>query len=229
MKIGEYDVSSCGATQLLVEFTPPQNGAGYEWPDGFLRPVDLPTTQKCGKAKITMYFRGRSRDEIMKAISTVCGKLTRPQKMKLDGYTGYFFGYLVAAAVVKTTSPRRYKLEIEMDGYRVEDEVEQIAQQGVAITRRGSRSVLCTVSIASDSDTETVVLSGFGSENILIRNLKAGVPVVISSDGLVLEAGKNKMEDVTMLEFPALTEDETVLEWTPENVAVSVRYTPAWL
>lgn len=229
MKIGEYDVSSCGATQLLVEFTPPQNGAGYEWPDGFLHPVDLPTTQKCGKVKITMYFRGQSRDEIMKAISTVCGKLTRPQKIKLDGYTGYFFGYLVAAAVVKTTSPRRYKLEIEMDGYRVEDEVEQIAQQGVAITRRGSRSVLCTVSVVSDSDTETVVLSGFGSENILIRNLKAGVPVVISSDGLVLEDGKNKMEDVTMLEFPALTEDETVLEWTPENVAVSVRYTPAWL
>lgn len=229
MKIGEYDVSSCGATQLLVEFTPPQNGAGYEWPDGFLRPVDLPTTQKCGKAKITMYFRGENRDEIMKAISTVCGKLTKPQKVMLDGYTGYFFGYLVEAVPVKTTSPRRYKLEIEMDGYRIEDDVELAAQQGAVITRRGSRSAPCTVSIVSDSDTETVVLSGFGSDNILIRNLKAGVPVVISADGLVLENGKNKMEDVEMLEFPALTEEETVLEWTPARVAVSVRYTPAWL
>ncbi len=228
MKIGNHDVKDYGAKQLLVEFIPPQNGAGYEWPDGFLAPVNLETTQKCGKAKITLYFRGENRDEINKAISEFCGLLTEPQNVELDGYTGYFYGYLVAATPAKTTSPRRYKLDIELDGYRIEDDVTETAQAGMRIKRKGTRKAPCSVTIVSESDTGEVTLSGFGSE-IVVRNLKAGVPVTISADGLVLENGKNKMGDVKMLEFPALVAEETALAWTPENVTVSVRYTPAWL
>lgn len=228
MKIGKHDAKEYGAKQLKVVFTLPQDGAGYEWPDGFLMPVELPTTQKCGSVEIEILFRGETRNEIVKSISSFCGPLGATQKLELDGYEGTYIGRLKKTSMKKTASPRRYILTIELDGYMVGDEVTISAKKGTPIERKGSRKVPCTVKITPTKNIEKFIIHGFGSE-IEIKNLTAGTPVIISSDGKATENERNKMQDVKMLSFPALEAEETTLSWEPDDVSVTVKYTPAWM
>ena len=58
MKINGENLARYRTTQLKVVFTPPQDGAGYEWPDGMLAPVDDPATQKCGSCEVELLIRG---------------------------------------------------------------------------------------------------------------------------------------------------------------------------
>lgn len=227
MKIGTHNAKDYGAKQLTVEFQLPQTGSSYEWPDGFSEPIDLPTTQKCGSVKAVILFKGRSRNEIMRNISDFCGLFDGPQKVELDGYQGWYLGRLQKSTVAKTVNGTAYKLTIELDGYMVGEEEAVEATQGLPITRKGSRRRPCTVEITTPEDAQLVTLRGFAKE-IAVKNLTAGVTVTISADGLVLENGNNKMQDVEMKAFPIL-EEETTLTWEPAAAAVVVRYIPAWM
>ena len=77
-----------------------------------------------GKLKLCMYFRGKDRNSLIRNMSSFLENFTKASVIEVDGYKGKFKAYTTSSDYSKMKIKNRYQLNIVLDGYFFDDELE---------------------------------------------------------------------------------------------------------
>lgn len=86
MKINGIDIRKYDAKQLTADVQPPSFANSYEWLTGAALPTEFETEVQMGHLKLSIYFKGKDRNNIIRAASEFMSNFTKACKMELDGY-----------------------------------------------------------------------------------------------------------------------------------------------
>lgn len=238
MRINGTEVAKHGAKQLTVEIQPPQDKAAAEWVQGALEPLaGEETTHTFDEIKIGLIFRGPDPGTILRNIGHVLELLKKETVLDLDGYRDNFRAWYRGSEIKKVGRSKRVRLvDLEFVGYAVGKEVTKVfrGKRTAEIVREGSRATPVIVTILPTQNLEAFTIGGLTDDPIVVRDLTAGVEVVIDGrDGSSVErAGTtiaNKAKDVDLWEPPALKQERTALSFSETAPKVTITYTPIWL
>lgn len=232
MKVNGIDARKYNAKQLTVEIQPPEVAVNYEWLTGALRPTEFETDVTMGHLKMCVYFKGRDRNSIIRAMSEFMANFTTACDLELDGYKGKYRGFLKADDFEKTITKKRHKINLEFDGYFYDEET-TVTFDGLTVGNflvGGSRKTPCIVEVYAKSALANYTLKGLGGDDITIQSLTSGKTVIIDGiKGIVTISGENAFDAVSLWEFPALKPGETSLIFSSNRARVTIRYQPMWI
>ncbi len=232
MKVNGIDARKYNAKQLTVEIQPPTVAVNYEWLTGALQPTEFETDVTMGHLKICVYFRGKDRNSIIRTMSEFMSNFTTACDLELDGYKGKYRGFLTGDDFEKTITKKRYKINLEFDGYFYDDEI-AVTFDGVtsgSFFMVGSRRTPCTVEVYAKSALTNYVIKGLGDDDITIQSLASGKTVIIDGiKGIVTISGANAFDKVSLWEFPVIKTGGTSLTFSSNKARVTVRYHPMWI
>lgn len=232
MKVNGIDARKFNANQLTVEIQPPVVAVNYEWMTGALQPTEFETDVTMGHLKMCVYFRGRDRNSIIRMMSEFMSNFTTACDLELDGYKGKYRGFLTADDFEKTITNKRYKINLEFDGYFYDDEI-AVTFDGVtfgSFYMFGSRKTPCILEVYARSALTDYVIKGLGDDDITVQSLAGGETVIIDGiRGIVTISGANAFDVVSLWEFPFIKPGGTVLEFSDDSARVKIRYHPMWI
>lgn len=232
MKVNGIDARKFNANQLTVEIQPPVVAVNYEWMTGALQPTEFETDVTMGHLKMCVYFRGRDRNGIIRTMSEFMANFTTACDLELDGYKGKYRGFLTADDFEKTITKKRYKINLEFDGYFYDDEI-AVTFDGVtfgSFYMFGSRKTPCILEVYARSALTDYVIKGLGDDDITVQSLAGGETVIIDGiRGIVTISGANAFDVVSLWEFPFIKPGGTVLEFSDDSARVKIRYHPMWI
>lgn len=232
MKVNGIDARKYNAKQLTVEIQPPAVAVNYEWMTGALQPTEFETDVTMGHLKMCVYFRGRDRNSIIRTMSEFMANFTTACDLELDGYKGRYRGFLTTDDFEKTITNKRYKINLEFDGYFYDDEI-AVTFDGVtsgSFYMVGSRKTPCIVEIYAKSALTNYVIKGLGDDDITVQSLASGKTVIIDGiKGIVTISGVNAFDKVSLWEFPMIKSGGTSLIFSSNKARVTVRYHPMWI
>ena len=96
MKINGIDIRKYDAKQLTADVQPPSFTNSYEWLTGAALPTEFETEVQMGHLKLSIYFKGKDRNNIIRAASEFMSNFTKACKMELDGYKGTYIGFITS-------------------------------------------------------------------------------------------------------------------------------------
>ena len=232
MKVNGIDARKYNAKQLTVEIQPPAVAVNYEWMTGALQPTEFETDVTMGHLKMCVYFRGRDRNSSIRMMSEFMSNFTTACDLELDGYKGKYRGFLTADDFEKTITKKRYKINLEFDGYFYDDEI-AVTFDGVtfgSFYMFGSRKTPCILEVYARSALTDYVIKGLGDDDITVQSLAGGETVIIDGiRGIVTISGANAFDVVSLWEFPFIKPGGTVLEFSDDSARVKIRYHPMWI
>ena len=224
MKINGIDIKKYDAKQLTADVQPPSFSNSYEWLTGAALPTEFETEVQMGHLKLSIYFKGKDRNNIIRAASEFMSNFTKACKMELDGYKGTYIGFITTNDYEKKNVKQRYIVNLEFDGFFVDDDLSITfdGKTSASFYKVGTRDAPCVV--------EVYAIAGLGEDDIIIESLAAGKTVVIDTKtGLVTIDGANAFDKVNMWTFPVLKTGETALTFSNTKARVTIRYTPMWI
>ena len=232
MKVNGIDARKFNANQLTVEIQPPVVAVNYEWMTGALQPTEFETDVTMGHLKMCVYFRGRDRNGIIRTMSEFMANFTTACDLELDGYKGKYRGFLTTDDFEKTITNKRYKINLEFDGYFYDDEI-AVTFDGVtsgSFCMVGSRKTPCIVEVYAKSALTNYVIKGVGDDDITVQSLASGKTVIIDGiKGIVTISGANAFDKVSLWEFPSIKTGGTALIFSNNRARVKIRYHPMWI
>jgi hypothetical protein len=232
MKINGTDIRKYDAKQLTADVQPPSFSNSYEWLTSAVLPTELETEVQMGHLKLSIYFKGKDRNNIIRAASELMSNFTKACKMELDGYKGTYFGFITTDDYEKQNVKQRYIVNLEFDGFFVDDDISIVfdGKTSASLYKVGTRDTPCVVEIYAKSDLTNYTITGLGEDDIIIDSLEAGKTVVIDAKtGLVTIDGENAFDKVNIWMFPILKGKEIVLTFSDTKACVTIRYTPMWI
>ena len=96
MKINGIDIRKYDAKQLTADVQPPSFSNSYEWLTGAALPTEFETEVQMGHLKLSIYFKGKNRNNIIRAASEFMMNFTKACKLELDGYKGMYIGFITS-------------------------------------------------------------------------------------------------------------------------------------
>lgn len=232
MKINGIDIRKYDAKQLTVDVQPPSVTNSYVWLTGAALPTEFETDVQMGHLRLSIYFKGKDRNNIIRAASEFMGNFTKACKMELDGYKGTYIGFITANDYEKKNVKQRYIVNLEFDGFFVDDDLSIVfdGKTSASFYKVGTRDTPCVVEIYAKSELTNYAIAGLGEDDIIIESLAAGKTVVIDAKtGLVTIDGDNAFDKVHMWAFPVLKTGEIALTFSTAEARVTIRYTPMWI
>lgn len=232
MKVNGIDVRKYNAKQLTVEIQPPAAAVNYEWMTGALQPTEFETDVTMGHLKMCVYFRGRDRNSIIRTMSEFMANFTTACDLEFDGYKGKYRGFLTADDFEKTITNKRYKINLEFDGYFYDDEIAVIFDGATSgcFYMVGSRKTPCIVEVYAKSALTNYAIKGMGDDDITVQSLASGETVIIDGiKGIVTISGANAFDKVSLWEFPSIKTGGTALTFSNNRARVKIRYHPMWI
>lgn len=232
MKVNGIDLRKYDAKQLTVDIQPPTVTVNNEWITGALQPTEFKTDTTMGHLSICVYFRGKDRNSIIRKMSEFMANFTEACDLEIDGYKGKYRGYLTADDFEKTITKKRYKINLEFDGYFYDDEI-TVTFDGVTsgcFFMTGSRKTPCILEVYAKSALTNYTIKGLSDDDIIIQNLASGKTLII--DGLKSTAtisGANAFDKVSLWEFPAIKPQKVSLVFSSNKATVTIRYNPMWI
>ena len=230
MLVNGIDIRKYNAVQLTASFQPPQITINSEWVEGAPTPHEFDTS---GTLELEMLFRGTGRNAITRKISEFLSLLTARSELQIDGYRGTYIGDITSNKVKKTRVATRYLLTLNFNGYLTDDEVTNIYKSARAAKFQtlGTRDAPCVVEITPQTNLQEFRISGFGTDEIVLNNLRAGKVVIIDGErGKVTEDGENKFPDCDMWAFPVLRKRaENNITFSSDKCDITIHYKPMWL
>ena len=186
-----------------------------------------------GHLKLSIYFKGKDRNSIIRSASEFMMNFTKPCKMELDGYKGTYIGFITSNDYEKKKNVKqRYVVNVEFDGF-LSMTTSQSHSTGKPLHRSikwVQRDAPCIVEVYAKSTLTNYTIAGLGDDDIIIESLAAGKTVVINAKtGLVTIDGANAFDKVNMWTFPVLKTGETALTFSNTKARVTIRYTPMWI
>lgn len=231
MKINGIDIKKYDAKQLTADVQPPSFSNSYEWLTSAALPTEFETEVQMGHLKLSIYFKGKDRNNIIRAASEFMSNFTKACKMELDGYKGTYIGFITTNDYEKKNVKQRYIVNLEFDGFFVDDDLSITfdGKTSASFYKVGTRDTPCVVEVYAKSTLTNYTINGLG-EDIVVESLAAGKTVVINAKtGLVTIDGANAFDKVDLWEFPVLKAGETALTFSNTKARVTVRYTPMWI
>lgn len=231
MKINGIDIKKYDAKQLTADVQPPSFSNSYEWLTSAALPTEFETEVQMGHLKLSIYFKGKDRNNIIRAASEFMSNFTKACKMELDGYKGTYIGFITTNDYEKKNVKQRYIVNLEFDGFFVDDDLSITfdGKTSASFYKVGTRDAPCVVEVYAKSTLTNYTINGLG-EDIVVESLAAGKTVVIDAKtGLVTIDGANAFDKVDLWEFPVLKAGETALTFSNTKARVTVRYTPMWI
>lgn len=231
MKINGIDIRKYDAKQLTADVQPPSFTNSYEWLTGAALPTEFETEVQMGHLKLSIYFKGKDRNNIIRAASEFMSNFTKACKMELDGYKGTYIGFITSNDYKKKNVKQRYVVNLEFDGFFVDDDLSITfdGKTSAPFYKVGTRDTPCVVEVYAKSTLTNYTITGLG-EDIIVESLAAGKTVVIDAKtGLVTIDGANAFDKVDLWEFPVLKAGETALTFSNTKARVTIRYTPMWI
>ena len=231
MKINGIDIRKYDAKQLTADVQPPSFSNSYEWLTSAALPTEFETEVQMGHLKLSIYFKGKDRNNIIRAASEFMSNFTKACKMELDGYKGTYIGFITTNDYEKKNVKQRYIVNLEFDGFFVDDDLSITfdGKTSASFYKVGTRDAPCVVEVYAKSALTNYTITGLG-EDIIVESLAAGKTVVIDAKtGLVTIDGANAFDKVDLWEFPVLKAGETALTFSNTKARVTVRYTPMWI
>lgn len=123
MKINGTDIRAYNAKQLTADVQPPSIMNNYEWLSGATLPTELETDVQMGHLKLSIYFKGKDRNSIIRSASEFMMNFTKPCRLELDGYKGTYIGFITSNDYEKKNVKQRYVVNVEFDGFFVDDDL----------------------------------------------------------------------------------------------------------
>lgn len=232
MKVNGIDVRKYNAKQLTAEIHPPAVAVNYEWLAGALQPTEFETDVTMGHLKMCVYFKGGDRNSIIRAMSEFMANFATACDLELDGYKGKYRGFLKTDDFEKTITKKRYKINLEFDGYFYDDEI-AVVFDGITSGKFymvGSRRTPCIVEVYAKSALTNYAIKGLGDDEVTIQSLASGKTVIIDgTKGIVSLDGANAFDKVSLWEFPSIKTGGTSLVFSNNRAKVTVRYHPMWI
>lgn len=232
MKINGIDIRKYDAKQLTADVQPPSFSNSYEWPTGAALPTEFETEVQMGHLKLSIYFKGKDRNNIIRAASEFMSNFTKACKMELDGYAGTYIGFITTNDYEKKNVKQRYIVNLEFDGFFVDDDLSIIfdGKTSASFYKVGTRDTPCVVEVYAKNTLTNYTIAGLGDDDIIVESLTAGKTVVIDGKtGLVTIDGANAFDKVNIWTFPVLKTGETALKFSDTKARVTIRYTPMWI
>lgn len=232
MKINGIDIRKYDAKQLTADVQPPSFSNSYEWLSGATLPTEFETDVQMGHLKLSIYFKGKDRNSIIRVASEFMSNFTKACKMELDGYKGTYIGFITTNDYEKKNVKQRYIVNLEFDGFFVDDDLSITfdGKTSASFYKVGTRDTPCVVEVYAKSTLTNYTITGLGDDSIVIESLAAGKTVVIDAKtGLVTIDGANAFDKVNMWTFPVLKTGETALKFSDTKARVTIRYTPMWI
>ena len=124
MKVNNVDIRKYDAKQLTVDVQPPSISVNYEWITGAALPTEFETLVEMGHVKISVYFKGKDRNGIIRMASEFMANFTKSCDLELDGFKGKYRGFMTKNDYEKTRVKDRYILNLEFDGFFYDEELE---------------------------------------------------------------------------------------------------------
>ena len=232
MKVNNIDIRKYGARQLTADVQPPSMDTNYEWMTGALLPTEFPTEVQMGHLKLSLYFRGKNRNSIIRQASNLMKNFRGSCDLELDGYRGNYKGYITADDYEKMRSGKRYTVNLEFDGFFYDDEInfELTGKTSATICNIGTRDAPCVVEVYARSNLSNYTIKGLSDDEIIIEQLGQGKTLIIDGrKGLVTIDGINAFSNVNMWEFPRLKVGDNAVLLSSDIANVSVKYMPMWI
>lgn len=232
MKINGIDIRKYDAKQLTADVQPPSFSNSYEWLTGAALPTEFETEIQMGHLKLSIYFKGKDRNNIIRAASEFMSNFTKACKLELDGYKGTYIGFITSNDYEKKNVKERYIVNIEFDGFFVDDDLSITfdGKTSASFYKVGTRDAPCVVEVYAKSALTNYAIKGLGDDDIIVESLAAGKTVVIDAKtGLVTIDGVNAFDKVNMWTFPVLKTGETALAFSNTKAKVTIKYTPMWI
>lgn len=232
MKINGIDIRKYDAKQLTADVQPPSFSNSYEWLTGAALPTEFETKVQMGHLKLSIYFKGKDRNSIVRTASEFMSNFTKACKMELDDYKGTYIGFITSNDYEKKNVKQRYIVNLEFDGFFVDDDLSITfdGKTSASFCKVGTRDTPCIVEVYAKSTLTNYTITGLGDDDIIIENLTAGKTVVIDAKtGLATIDGVNAFDKVSMWTFPVLKTGETALKFSDTKARVTIRYTPMWI
>ena len=217
---------------MTADVQPPSFSNSYEWLTGAALPTEFETKVQMGHLKLSIYFKGKDRNNIIRAASEFMSNFTKACKMELDGYKGTYIGFITTNDYEKKNVKQRYIVNLEFDGFFVDDDLSITfdGKTSASFYKVGTRDAPCVVEVYAKSALTNYTITGLGEDDIIIESLAAGKTVVIDAKtGLVTIDGANAFDKVNMWTFPVLKTGETALAFSNTKARVTIRYTPMWI
>lgn len=86
------------------------------------------------------------------------------------------------------------------------------------------------VTVTVPTDTISLTITGLGKDPIILKNLKANIPVIIDGEACtVLQGGTNKFSDTDMWEFPTLQPGANTITTDNSNCTIQIQYKPKFI
>lgn len=167
MKINGIDIKKYDAKQLTADVQPPSFSNSYEWLTGAALPTEFETEVQMGHLKLSIYFKGKDRNNIIRAASEFMSNFTKACKMELDGYKGTYIGFITTNDYEKKNVKQRYIVNLEFDGFFVDDDL-SIAFDGktsASFYKVGTRDAPCVVEVYAKSALTNYTITGLGAVN----------------------------------------------------------------
>lgn len=136
-----------------------------------------------GHLKLSIYFKGKDRNNIIRAASEFMSNFTKACKMELDGYKGTYIGFITSNDYEKKNVKQRYVVNLEFDGFFVDDDLSITfdGKTSASFYKVGTRDAPCVVEVYAKSALTNYTITGLGEDDIIIESLAAGKTVVIDA------------------------------------------------
>ena len=169
MKINGTDIRVYNAKQLTVDVQPPSIMNNYEWLSGATLPTELETDVQMGHLKLSIYFKGKDRNSIIRSASEFMMNFTKPCRLELDGYKGTYIGFIASNDYEKKNVKQRYVVNVEFDGFFVDDDLSITfdGKTSASFYKVGTRDTPCVVEVYAKSTLTNYTITGLGEDIIV--------------------------------------------------------------
>lgn len=232
MKVNNIDIRKYGAKQLTADVQPPSLDTNYEWITRALLPTEFQSDVQMGHLKLSVYFRGRDRNDLIRQTSNFMRNFKASCDLELDGYQGKYKGYITSNDYEKKRVKDRYVVNLELDGFFYDDEIDinLTGKTEATICNTGTRDAPCVVEIEAESTISNFSIKGLSDEAIIIEQLDQGNKLIIDGKkGIATVGGKNAFDKVNIWELPKLKAGDNKIVLSPMSAKVVVKYNPMWI
>jgi phage-related protein len=232
LKVNNIDIRKYGAKQLTADVQPPSMDTNYEWITRALLPMEFQSDVQMGHLKLSVYFRGKDRNDLIRQTSNFMKNFRGSCDLELDGYQGTYKGYITSDDYEKKSVKDRYVVNLEFDGFFFDDEIEinLMGKTEATICNTGTRDAPCVIEVVAESTISNLTIKGLSDEAIIIEQLDRGSKLIIDGrNGIVTMNGKNAFEKVNIWEFPRLKAGDNLIVLSSASADVAVKYNPMWI
>jgi len=202
-----------------------------DWLRNALTPLYLGKQETYKQIKIQLIIEDTSDESCLNDISNLIKQFEKCT-VKFDDLSFYYDCTIVNKSHERIVSTF-YILDIELkSGYAYKSAIIETLNHvsSKTITIPGNIQAPAIITITSPIDTISITLTGFGSESIIVKNLKANIPVVIDGEVCtVISNGLNKFIDTDMWEFPTLQIGSNTIGTSSANCVINISYKPRYV